>query len=379
MSTRRRISIRKVIQTLVTILLVAGCTVAILSADRLQNHKKIKGITINIRNSNKVHFLDEAQVKKMLFTDRNINPESVTLAELDLHKMEAIARNNPWVSSAQVYVDNEQQLALNITQRIPVARLFETNGTSYYLDSALHPMPLSTTYVHYVPIVTGAPQLREDSTGMATKGTILSLVNFITRHPFWNAQIAQIEVVEDLKFELIPILGKQRILLGDTSRLEQKLDNLFAFYQQVCNKVGWDKYHTIDLRYEGQVVASPALAWKAPVDRALSNMNWVKAILAAGDKGEKDESAIPASAAIATKPPITAATKNATPPVKTAKTTSPPVPKEHQSTAQSSLSAELPDKKEKKKEDQKKPDQKEKKPLTDPKKNILKKEKKKTP
>ncbi len=300
MSQKRKISIRKVLQTLLTIIVAGGCAVAMISADRLQSNKKVAGVRVHIRNSDKVHFLDEAQVMSLLFNDRHINPEDLTLAHLDIHKMESIARTNPWVSDAQVYVDNERRMQIYITQRVPVVRLFEETGNSYYLDTALRSMPLSTTYVHYTPVVTGAPQLRDDSLGTTQKGTILCLVNYITRHPFWNAQIAQIVVAGNNQFELIPVLGNQRILLGDTVDLEHKLSNLFSFYQQVCNKVGWDKYKTIDLRYTGQVVASPALAWKAPVDRVLSNMNWVKAVLDAGDKKEKDESAIADSGAPAT-------------------------------------------------------------------------------
>ena len=61
--------------------------------------------------------------------------------------------------------------------------------------------------------------------------------------------------------------------------LRDKLDNLFAFYEQVQNRVGWNRYTTLDLRYKGQVVASPKLSWKVPVDRALSNINWLQAVM----------------------------------------------------------------------------------------------------
>lgn len=313
MSTQRKISIRKVLQTLVTIIVVSGCTLAILSADRLQRNKKVKSVTVHMRNSNKVHFLDEAQVMSMLFSDRHLVPENISLAQLDIHKMETIARTNPWVSDAQIFVDNERNMHVYVTQRVPAARLFEAGGNSYYLDTALRAMPLSESYVHYTPVVTAAPQLRDDSAGTAQKGTILHLVKYVNSHPFWNAQIAQIVVAGKNNFELIPVLGKQRILLGDTSKLPLKLANLFAFYQQVCNKVGWDKYQTIDLRYEGQVIASPALAWKAPVDRALSNMSWVKAVLEAGDKKENGADSVkpvPATLAVS-KPALKAPVKPA--------------------------------------------------------------------
>jgi cell division protein FtsQ len=307
MSQKRKISVRKIIQTLVTIVVVAGCMMAMLSADRLQNSKKVRSVSVHIRNSREVQFLNEATVIKQLFDNRHIDPLATPLSKLDIHKMETIVRTNPWVSDAQVYIDNERNVQVYVTQRIPVVRIFETSGNSYYLDTALRAMPVSTSYVHYTPVVTGVPQLRGDSISRTRKGAILSLVKYITQHPFWNAQIAQIVVAGDKEFELIPVLGKQRILLGDTSAVGEKLSNLFAFYQQVSNKVGWDKYETIDLRYNGQVVASPSLAWKIPVDRALSNMNWVKAVLEAGDKNEPKDAAATTTQPAATTTAVTAA------------------------------------------------------------------------
>ncbi|MBS1689581.1 MAG: hypothetical protein JSS96_12715, partial [Bacteroidetes bacterium] len=102
----------------------------------------------------------------------------------------------------------------------------------------------------------------------------------------------------------------QRILLGDTARLAEKFDNLFLFYKNILNRVGWDKYETLDLRFKDQVVASPALPWKAPVDKAMSNMNWVKSII---DMGAKKEGVSDTGAKVATPLHVAAAVKTAKP------------------------------------------------------------------
>lgn len=304
---KRKISIRKVIQTLLTLVVVAGFTMAFVSADRMQNNKKIRNVSVRIRNANTVHFLDEAEVMKLLFSDLHLDPKQTTLARLDIKKMEQAARSNPWVSDAQVYVDNERDMHVSVTQRVPVVRIFEANGNSYYLDTSLQSMPLSEHYVHYTPVVTGTPVLHDDSAGRELKGKIVGLVERVANNKFWNAQIAQIVVTPEQSFELIPVLGKQRIVLGDTTHLGDKLSNLLAFYQQVQNKVGWEKYEVIDLRFEDQVVASPSLPWKAPVDRALSNMNWVKAVMEAGPKNDRDESVTNAGDSAAVTPAPVAA------------------------------------------------------------------------
>lgn len=281
MSVKRKISVRKILQTFVTILVVAGCVTAILSASRMQDSRKIKGLDIRIRND-QYHFIDKQQVKTMLFSSE-VNIAKTNLKKLNAHLIEKAMNENPWVADAQVYVDNAKVMHIYLTQRVPVARLFDQSGNSYYLDRTLKAMPLSDNYIHYTTVVTNVPVFNNDSVGRALdtamKAQILSLVKFIGKDTFWNAQVSQVTVTDDRTFELVPVLGNQRIIFGDTTRMQEKFDNLFAFYKKVLNRVGWDKYETLDLRFAGQVVAAPSLPWKVPVDKSLSNMNWVKSII----------------------------------------------------------------------------------------------------
>lgn len=275
----RRISIRKILQTLVTIVAVSGCALAMISADRRQSARKITDVEIRVKSPAGVRFVTEEAIRERIFRSRHIRPEALSTATIDERGMEAILNANPWVEHAEVYTDANRVLRINVSQRVPVVRLFEESGNSYYLDAALKSMPLSTQYTHYTPVVTGVRRLRDDSAGRVMKGTILGLVNRINRRPFWAAQVSQIDMRADGGFEIVPVIGDQRIIIGDTDLLDDKLANLMAFYQQVQNRLGWDKYRTIDLRYKDQVVASPALSWKVPVDRAISTMNWLTAIM----------------------------------------------------------------------------------------------------
>jgi cell division protein FtsQ len=183
------------------------------------------------------------------------------------------------VANAQVYTDNARTLHVQITQRVPVARIFDQAGNSYYLDNTLKSMPLSDRYVHYTTVVTNVPVFTSDSMDMVFKAKVVALVRYIDRDSFWNAQVSQIMVTDSMDFELMPVLGNHKIVFGDTTQMQDKFKNLFAFYKKVLNRVGWDKYEVLDVRYEKQVVASPALQWKVPVDKAAVNMSWVKSII----------------------------------------------------------------------------------------------------
>lgn len=278
MSEKRKISVRKIMQTLVTVLVTGACIAAMTSAARKQDAKHIKDFSINIKNE-QFGFVDKADVKTKLLNDKDIDVKKISLGRLDIGKMEKIVATNPWVADAQVFVDNEKVVHVNLTQRVPVARVFDQAGNSYYLDNAHKAMPLSERYIHYTTVVTNVPVLKDDSLGNSLKAQIVKVVRQVERDSFWNAQVSQIILNDDKGFELVPVLGNHKILIGDTSNLEEKFDNLYAFYKKVMTRIGWDKYEVLDARYKGQVVASPALPWKAPTDKALSNMNWVKSII----------------------------------------------------------------------------------------------------
>src|SRR5690606_29501419 len=137
-------------------------------------------------------------------------------------------------------------LHINVKQRVPVVRVFEEEDNSYYLDSEGNILPLSNDYTHYSLVITGVPELRNDSTKEVLVAHLLKLAKTIQEDEFWNLQVSSVKMNSEGKFELVPVVGKHRILIGDTSRLEEKLSHIRAFYQQVLNRIGWEMYQTID-------------------------------------------------------------------------------------------------------------------------------------
>ncbi len=330
MSAKRKISIRKVLQVLLGLAATGCCITGLLSAANIEDNRKLTGVEVNITNSDKYRFLNEGLVMDMAINNRHINVLNEPVKSLDIHQMEHILSADPWVANAQAYIDDQRVLHLTVTQRAPIVRIFENNGGSFYLDTSLSQMPLSTVYTYYTTIVTNVPQLHDDSTSRQIKGEIVSLVGFVEANPFWRAQIAQIAMDSTGNFVLTPVLGSHMILLGDTSDMKDKFNNLFQFYKKIMNHIGWDKYEKLDLRFKGQVVASPSLPWKGPVDKGMKTMSWYNSIMdslrSKNDDGVVAAAPVTASAAVAAhKAPVTpqrVAAPPTPPPVKVVKTAS---------------------------------------------------------
>jgi cell division protein FtsQ len=279
MEKKRKISVRKIMQMAVTLVVTVGCVIAISSASNKEIKKNITGVDIFIKND-KHKFVDEQMVRTVLSNAYGLDMTSIPVSKMNIRAIEDTIRTNKWVADAQVYIDNMRVLHVKVTQRVPVARIFEETGNSYYIDKSMNTMPTSDRYSYYTTVVTGVPHLNADSMGRSLLGQVAYVVKHIEGNKFWNAQVSQIIMSPDRSFEIVPVLGKQRILLGDTSMLDVKLDNLLAFYKKVMTRIGWDRYEVIDLRYKGQIVASPKLEWKQPADKAMNELQWVETIKA---------------------------------------------------------------------------------------------------
>ena len=267
------------LQVSLTVLLSAGCIVAIVGASGIENTQTLKNVVVHINNGRKYHFIEEQEMMDLAIHNRHIDIMHMPVSRLDLSGIESVIKADPWVADAQVFVDNMRVLHMYVTQRVPVARVFQQDGHSYYLDATTASMPLSESSVYYTTVVTNVPSLGDDSAGRGMKKQIVKLARTIQVDSFWSAQVSHMGIDSMGMFELYPVLGNQVVRLGDTSRLNNKLAGVVAFYRQVLNRIGWDKYTTLDVRFSDQVVASPSLPYKGPVDKAAATMNWVNSIV----------------------------------------------------------------------------------------------------
>ncbi len=304
MTEKRKISVRKILQVLLTLVVTCCCIIAIISAAKIDDNKTLNNIVINIKNNKKYQFIEQKEILDKAITNRQIDIMNIPVGKIDIHEMENVLKTDPWVADAQIYIDKNKILNIYVTQRIPVTRIFGKDNTSYYMDNTMHFMPLTDNFIFYTTVVTNVPEIKNDSTGNVLKSQILYMVNTIQADTFWNIQITQIIVDSNNKFELIPVLGNQKIIFGDTARAKDKFDNLFIFYKNVLNRIGWDKYETLDLRFKGQVVASPTIPYHGPVDKFEESLSQIKARIEADTKNEDSDSLVDVSGkdTVATKP-----------------------------------------------------------------------------
>lgn len=87
---------------------------------------------------------------------------------------------------------------------------------------------------------------------------LITFVEFVESDDFWRSEVVQIIASTSpsgaLELSFVPRSGNFRVQFGRIERVEEKFDKLLRFYRNGLDKLGWDRYRSIDVRYAGQVV-----------------------------------------------------------------------------------------------------------------------------
>jgi cell division protein FtsQ len=293
MSAKNKYKFRKILVISVWTILLAGTVVLLVAAMSKKNNEKISGVEINISGVQNNYFIDKNDVLDILQKENGKDLEKATVSSLDLTKMENRLQKDQWIKRAEMFFDNNNVLQIKITEREPVARIFTISGASFYIDSSLTRLPLSDKFSARLPVFTSFPTevriLKKRDSFLLNEIKILS--QYIGAHPFWMAQIDQIDITPAASFELIPKLGNQIIRFGNITNYEEKFNKLLCFYKQVQTRVGWNKYSVLDVQFKNQVIGVNRDAAEIKSD-SLRSVQIMKNIIEEAKKNSNDSTKI---------------------------------------------------------------------------------------
>jgi cell division protein FtsQ len=231
--------------------------------------KKIKcsSIEIVIASDNQ-KFVKTSDIRNIIdHQSKNLTGSSIYA--IDIKRLEKAVKNHPAVKDAEIYSSLTGRLIIELFQRTALIRVIDKKEKSYYIDTEGRIMPLSERYTARVVVANGnissdyfkkqvfvanpeIPDTLNDQ--MPLFDRMFYLVKYISENKFWNSQIEQIYVNDNMEFELIPKVGDHLIIFGGVEEIGWKFRKLEALYKNVFGKIGWNRYNTINLKYSKQVV-----------------------------------------------------------------------------------------------------------------------------
>jgi len=243
--------------------------ILILIFANLANGKDIsKTPTILIHVQGENAFLTENELLDRLVFKRLFTP-GVPVNKINIKKIEEFILNMEEIKSAKVYKNIGNTWNIDVVLRRPIARIFNLSNQSYYLDD--QGLTINRSNLHTARVLVISGYINENLKKAAVKeiinndslksirklDDIYRISNYVCNDPFFNALIGQVYLEMNGDFLLIPLVGSQTILFGSAisdEEVKDKFNRLKVFYQEGMPHEGWDKYNTIIVKYEGQIV-----------------------------------------------------------------------------------------------------------------------------
>jgi cell division protein FtsQ len=239
---------KRILSVIVATLLSAYLIFAVIMLQGKKEDMDCQNLIVLIKDSTDRQFLTRDNIVTIL-KNAQLYPVNKPLSSINTHAIEEKIAESELVSGVTVYKTPSGNIKIEISQKMPVLRVFSTSE-SYYVDESGSTMPADYRYATYLPVATGNI---EKSFAMTE---LYKFALFLQKNEFWNNQIEQIYVYSNKEVELIPRIGDHRIMLGTFDDFEEKMNNLRLFYEQAIPKTGWGKYEIINLKYKNQIVCT---------------------------------------------------------------------------------------------------------------------------
>ncbi len=235
----------------------AGVMVLLVAAIKKEGEQKCTGLNIVIKGASNNFFVDKSDIINELNQYIDGRPEGQPISSFNLKSLESDLQKNTWVKQTQLFFDNNKVLQIIVTEREPAARVFASTGTTFYIDSSIAMLPLSEKFSARLPVFTNFPSdkavlAKSDS---ALLRDVYNISMAIQNDSFIMALVEQVDITPQRTFEMVPKIGNGVIAFGDGTDIEKKFRKLKLFYEQIMPQSGWNYYSSIDVQYNGQVVA----------------------------------------------------------------------------------------------------------------------------
>ena len=153
----------------------------------------------------------------------------------------------PAVDSANVYLNLNGKLNLDIKQRVPVFRL-NKDGKDFYVDEKGVEFIISRTYSHPCMLVTGNVKPDEYE-------KLAELVEKIDKDDFSKKYFIGISKSKD-SYSLLTSEGNYRVEIGDLDNIDFKVKGFKTFVEKYLVYQDPQKYSMVSVKYQNQIVTT---------------------------------------------------------------------------------------------------------------------------
>lgn len=260
---------KKILIWVVWTILVAGIGSLFVFANKKQGNETCRVLKVQIEYNRAEPLINESYIVKLI-TNEGIRIKGQPLKSIPTEAIRQLLLKNPYISKASVRIGVDGIANVFVEQRKALVKVMPSEGSSFYLDTRGAHMPLRPGFPARVMVASGSIKYglitnKENSSEAATEPfkmlnsdlqKVYVAASALSNQPFTLALTEQLFLNNQGELELIPKIGDQVIVLGDTTRLTEKIENLNTFYARGMQADGWNNYHSISLKYRNQVICT---------------------------------------------------------------------------------------------------------------------------
>ena len=215
------------------------------SLTRFSNQKmKDNKISVKLNSDGiKVYFIDENDIKKIVDKE---NP-SRRIGDINIPELEKKINGLPAVDSANVYLNLNGKLNLDVKQRVPVFRL-NKDGKDFYVDQKGVEFPTYSNYSYPCMLVTGDVKKEEYE-------KLAELISKINHDDFSKKYFIGISKHKD-DYHLLTSDGNYKVEIGDLDNIDFKVKGFKTFVEKYLVYQDPQKYNKVSVKYNNQIVAT---------------------------------------------------------------------------------------------------------------------------
>jgi len=256
--------IRKILNIAIWCILIAGVVIALAFLSRQHQSIVCDDFSLVVLNPGPDALTDAATLRSSIIAATD-TLEGKRLSEIDPYIIHQILEANPYVKQVDVQTSISGNMTADVELRKAIARIFDRDGQSYYMDEEGWMMPVNPGFSARVLVVNGSIPGRTSNNknkhiaSLPEKSLIrelYSMAQYLHKDEFLGRLVSQVWRNPHGEMEMIPLIGEYTIKFGGFDHMEKKFENLSVYYQEGAGKAGWIDYSSIDLRYENQVICS---------------------------------------------------------------------------------------------------------------------------
>lgn len=197
------------------------------------------------------------EIKDLLQKKYSEDLYKINVSQLPLVGIEKLIRQDTRIYSAEVFVDLNQNLQVEIVQRRPIARVMDDRGNDYYLDQDANYITTSSFGTSRVPVITGSLEDYKPGEDISKKyklNKVFIVLKEILKDEFLKSLVEQIYSDKGERIIIIPKIGNEKIIIDYIEELPEKFRRLKIFYHEMAKKNSWGTYDEIDISYKNQIV-----------------------------------------------------------------------------------------------------------------------------